>query len=110
VELDLVDGWDDGGYCEKSLEKFDGEVGDTDRLELIGVGLVQSLHGFPGIDPVVSRISFHLLGHGCGPVHEPKIEVTRLQLAQGILQRLGSPLVMGVVKFGGQKEGFTGDA
>lgn len=52
VQLNLVDSRCDGGNGEQAVEELDGEVGDTDGFELIGVSLVQSLHLLPSIEPV----------------------------------------------------------
>jgi hypothetical protein len=71
VKLDLVDGGDDGGDFEQTVEELDGEVGDTDGLDLVGVRLVDALHVLPGVEPVVRVVRLAITGHGCRPVHQP---------------------------------------
>lgn len=48
--LDLIGGGDDGGLCEQLLEVLDRVVGDTDGLDLLGVGLDQLLEVLPCVD------------------------------------------------------------
>jgi hypothetical protein len=50
VVLDLVDGWGDGGLCEKLLQVLDGVVGDADSLDLLRVRLDQLLEVLPCVD------------------------------------------------------------
>lgn len=88
VELNLFDGGDNGGDLEELLQPGDGDVGDTDGLDLFGVLLVQLLHLLVGVEPVDLQQPFQLsnqhntkdtygevgifaVEHGCGPVHEP---------------------------------------
>lgn len=52
VQLDLVDGGNDGGFLEEKFQPRNGDVGDSDGLDLFGVLLVEFFHLGPSVDPV----------------------------------------------------------
>lgn len=47
VVLDLVDGWDNGGFGEELLQIPDGVVGNTNGLDLFRMCLDELLHVLP---------------------------------------------------------------
>lgn len=103
VGLDLVDGRDDTGSLDDTLDVGWGEVGDTDRLDL--ACLLQGNHGLPGVGErslevqvdllgvlgvrwheLLVRLDVAVVGHETDwPVNEVEIEVVELELLQGVV-------------------------
>jgi hypothetical protein len=112
VELDLVDGRDDGGDLKEAVEELDREVGHADRAQLLGVLLVKRLHRLPGVEPVdgVVRLRRVLLGVRGRPVHQPEVEVVRAEGRKRSLERSLGVALVGVVELGGEEERLAGDA
>lgn len=102
MSLDLVDGGDDAGGLDDGVDVLDGEVGDTNVLDL---GLGQGDDGLPGVDERDAIIELDLVGlvggqgeevaahvadegEGDGPVDQEEVEVVELQLGEGVVEGL----------------------
>lgn len=125
VKFNLVDSRNNGGLLQEWLEEIDGNVRDTDGSDFLRMRLEDSLHGLPGIDPVVFSISCAIRCSRCRPVHQPwkmfsilpltgsrykrrtKIKVSRVQSLQGALESLGGGSVVGVVELGHEEKLFS---
>lgn len=120
VSLDLVGSGHDTSGLDNGLDVLDGEVGNTNVLDL---GLGQGHHGLPSVNQrhtVVQRNLILLLGvqgkqvaadvanqrEGNGPVDQVEVEVVKLELGEGVVEGLLDVLgAVGVVpQLGGDED------
>lgn len=120
VSLDLVGSGHNAGGLDDSLNVLDGEVR---YANVLGLGLGQSNHGLPGVNERDAVVQLDLLSLVSGqgeqvladlahqreshrPVDQVEVEVVKLQLGEGVVERLLDMLrAVGVVpQLGGDEK------
>lgn len=102
VQLDLVDGRDDGRRLDQLLQVLRVEVGDTDGLDpAVRVELLEGLVRVDVLAPGRQR-----------PVDQIQVEVVQAELLQGRVERAERGVVplVAVPELGGDEEFLAGDA
>lgn len=102
VDLDLVDGGDNGGVVDEALEVGSAEVGDTNRLDL-----AELLGGFKG----TPRLETLLLVVG-GGVDQVEVEVVKAKLVERGAEGVegGLVAVVGIPELGADEDLLAGGA
>ena len=108
VGLDLVHSRHDCRELEELLQVRNGEVGYPDSLDLVWMLLEHLLHVLPGVAPVTILIRTTFFRHRARPVHEPEVEIWRVQCLERGIECRGDVALVRVVKLGGQEDLLAG--
>ena len=86
MTFDLVHRGNDCCELEELCKVLHREVRHPDRLHLLRVLLEHLLHRPPSVAPVVVFVCSPIL-HRRRPVHQPEVEVRRVELGERVLER-----------------------